>query len=230
MTDKAPISEIFYSLQGEGIFVGVPQVFVRFSGCNLDKCVFCDEKALQTSLMTVDKIISRVKRLSWKKRIHSVSLTGGEPLLYPQFLKTLCEKLKKEGFFVYLETNGTLPLNFREIKKYVDFTAMDIKLPSATGLKNYFTEHEEFLKSTGAKRIFVKVVVTAKTSLNCFKKAVRLVEKVNKNIPFIIQPATKTRGAGAPRKEKNLLFCDVALKSLKDARVIPQIHKIIGVK
>ena len=80
MINKAPISEIFSSIQGEGIFVGVRQIFIRFSGCNLDKCIFCDEDAFETSSMTVEEVSAVVRDLSKKSRPHSVSLTGGEPL------------------------------------------------------------------------------------------------------------------------------------------------------
>lgn len=228
--NKVPVSEIFSSFQGEGIFVGVPQVFVRFSGCNLKKCVFCDEKAPVNFSMEMGQIISCIKKLSRKIKPHSVSLTGGEPLLYPVFLKELCKRLKEEGFCVYLETNGTLPENFKKVKKYIDFIAMDIKLPSATGLRSYFAEHIKFLEAAGGKKIFVKVVVTKKTEFSCFKKAVDLVKSLDEKIPFVIQPATKTARAQSPGEEKILFFCGYAIKFLKDVKVIPQMHKIWGAK
>lgn len=230
MINKVPIAEIFSSFQGEGIFVGVPQIFVRFSGCNLKKCVFCDEQAPANFSMTIAQIIGRVKKLNCKMKPHSVSLTGGEPLLYPTFLNELCQKLKGEKFRIYLETNGTLPENFKEVKKYVDFVAMDIKLPSATDLKNYFVEHREFLKAACEKKIFVKVVITKKTVFPCFKKAVEIVRNVSEKIPFVIQPATKIAYAQPPGEEKILLFCAYAIKFLKDVRVIPQMHKMWGVR
>lgn len=230
MISKVPVAEIFSSFQGEGIFVGVPQVFVRFSGCNLKKCVFCDEKAPVNFSMERGPVISRVKKLNRKIKPHSVSLTGGEPLLYPVFLKELCKKLKEEGLRVYLETNGTLPENFKKVKKYIDFIAMDIKLPSATGLRSYFAEHRKFLEAAGGKKIFAKVVVTKKTEFPCFKKAVDLVKSFNNKIPFVIQPATKTAEAQSPGEEKILLFSAYAIKFLKDVRVIPQTHKIWGAK
>ncbi len=228
--NKAPISEIFSSIQGEGIFVGVPQIFIRFSGCNLGKCAFCDEPARRKSSKGIQEIITLIKQLSKKTRPHSISLTGGEPLLYPQFLKTLSKKLKEKGFLIYLETNGTLPENLSLVKKYTDFIAMDIKLPSSTRLRSYFIKHKKFLKIASNKKVFVKVVVTKKTNFSCFKKAIGLVKAINREIPFVIQPATKIGMVGGPDKEKILLFQSYALKFLKDIRVIPQMHKKLGVR
>jgi organic radical activating enzyme len=228
--NRAPISEIFFSIQGEGIFVGVPQVFVRFSGCNIKKCAFCDELTTKKSFKTVKEIITLIRNLSKKAKPHSVSLTGGEPLLYPQFLKELSHTLKREGYLIYLETNGTLPHNLKYVKRHLDFISMDIKLPSSTLTKAYFTKHRKFLKAASRKNIFVKVVITKKTNFSCFRKAVELVKKIDKKIPFVIQPATKAARVNQPHKDMILLFQAYALKFLKDVRVIPQMHKLIGVK
>src|SRR5512140_798032 len=94
---KAPVSEIFASYQGEGIYTGQPQIFVRFVGCNL-RCDYCDTPANQSldenqKYYSLETIISRIKTLSSQKISgcegsvpKTVSLTGGEPLLYPHFL------------------------------------------------------------------------------------------------------------------------------------------------
>ncbi len=96
------INEIFYSLQGEGYFTGTPALFVRFSGCNL-KCDFCDTRHESYTLMSSDEIIARLKELSPECR--HVVLTGGEPTL--QLTDEFVERLKKEGYFIQIETNGT---------------------------------------------------------------------------------------------------------------------------
>lgn len=97
------VNEIFYSLQGEGHYTGTPAVFIRFSGCNL-KCSFCDTDHSAYTEMTEDEIVS--KACSFPAR-HAV-ITGGEPLL--QITPSLVEKLHREGFYVQMETNGTMPL------------------------------------------------------------------------------------------------------------------------
>lgn len=97
------INEIFYSLQGEGYYVGTPAVFVRFSGCNL-KCDFCDTQHQQYNLMKDEEILAQI--LSYPAQM--VILTGGEPSLQADcnFLSLLHQHNK----YVCIETNGTRPL------------------------------------------------------------------------------------------------------------------------
>lgn len=98
------VNEIFYSLQGEGRFVGSPAVFIRLSGCNLN-CDFCDTKHQQGVHMTEDDIVKRVCEYP----AEHIVITGGEPVL--QLTTSLVRKLHKVGKFIQIETNGTRPLN-----------------------------------------------------------------------------------------------------------------------
>lgn len=104
MTDKTyKINEIFDSLQGEGYYTGTAAVFLRFSGCNRD-CHFCDTDHQSGRLMTAAEIIEAISR--YKAR-HLV-ITGGEPAL--QIDSHLVRQLKECGFYVQIETNGSLPV------------------------------------------------------------------------------------------------------------------------
>src|SRR3989338_7172358 len=118
---KADIAEIFSSIQGEGIFLGARQIFVRFKDCNM-KCVFCDEpKDLDSRSYSPQELTDEIKR--WEqdeKPHHSISLTGGEPLLYANFLREFLKLLKREGLKTYLETNGTLPGELSKVISLVD--------------------------------------------------------------------------------------------------------------
>ena len=229
----APITEIFSSVQGEGIFAGTRQIFVRFKGCNM-ACGFCDTPDSGAGKRySPARLLRKVNGLNRKNGAHhSVSLTGGEPLMHTEFLKVFLPLLKKSGFRIYLETNGTLPERFKEIIDFVDIVAMDFKLPSSTKEKAYWAEHSEFLKAASGKKVFVKAVVTPGTENNDIKKAAALIKKINKKTPFIIQPAAPVKRSDRPVPGNRLkeLF-DITLKSgITDPRIIPQIHKALGVK
>lgn len=99
------VNEIFYSLQGEGFWAGTPCVFVRFSGCNLH-CDFCDTPHQTGNEMDEAAIIAAIRECS--KRCRHIVLTGGEPAL--QVTQELVFALKSAGYYLHIETNGTLPL------------------------------------------------------------------------------------------------------------------------
>lgn len=100
------ISEIFHSVQGEGILTGVPSVFVRTSGCNL-RCRWCDTPYAswkpEGDTMSVAEILQKVK--SHPSR--HVVLTGGEPMIAPG-MRELAAELKKAEFHITIETAGTI--------------------------------------------------------------------------------------------------------------------------
>lgn len=97
------VNEIFYSLQGEGRYTGVPAVFMRLSGCNMH-CWFCDTQHENGEEMTEDEILTIVQQYPTRH----IVITGGEPLL--QLTPALTSKLHEAGYFIQIETNGTLPL------------------------------------------------------------------------------------------------------------------------
>ena len=232
-TPKAEITEIFSSVQGEGVFVGARQIFVRFKKCNM-ACVFCDTPNNgPVKEYSPSDLMSEIRSLETSKGPHhSVSLTGGEPLMYSEFLKSVLSLLKRARFKIYLETNGTLPGELEDVIDHIDIVAMDFKLPSSTRGKAYWNEHLEFLKIAASKKVFVKSVVTTDTKNEDITEAIRLIKTVNKNIPFIMQPATPISNFDKNPGENRLLeFLDMALKNdIENSRVIPQMHKMLGIK
>lgn len=230
---RAEITEVFSSVQGEGIFVGARQIFVRFKSCNIE-CEFCDtpnDGAVKE--YSPSQLMREIGSLEEDKGPHhSVSLTGGEPLVYPKFLKAFLPLLKKEKLKSYLETNGTLPNELVDVIEFVDIIAMDFKLPSSTGGRAYWKEHSEFLKIAVQKKVFVKAVVTPNTKNEDIKEAIMLIKAVNKKVPFIIQPATPIGKFHRRLGESRLLeFLDMAAKNdIENSRVIPQVHKVLGIK
>ncbi len=228
---NAKILEIFQSTQGEGKYIGVPQVFVRFFECNMH-CVWCDtphsigDTTRHYKEFTLDSLVSEIKAL-WGQS-HSVSITGGEPLLQAEFINTLTPVLRGLGMTIYLETNGVLPKELAQVIDGVDIIAMDIKLPSSTQCKAYWQEHDEFLQIARTKDLFVKVVISNATVKEEVLQAAELVKRHAPDVLFILQPNFFDMKEGVVAKCQE--FQNDCLKHLPNVRIIPQIHKFLKVR
>jgi len=239
---EAKVAEVFSSIQGEGLYVGCRQVFVRLAGCNL-ACVYCDTPAARR-----EAAAARVERTAGERDFfsvanplpaatlaeyvngllatphHSVSLTGGEPLCQAAALAALAPALAGR---IYLETNGTLPAELALLLPHVDIISMDIKLPTSAG-RACWEEHRRFLALAAAREVFVKVVVTGAATAAEVRQALALVAAVDRRIPVVLQPATPAGKAAAPEPATMLRLQALALTLVDDVRVIPQTHKMMG--
>ncbi len=228
---KAKVLEIFRSIQGEGRYAGLPQVFVRFFECNMH-CVWCDTPASigdgkrEYKEIDTKSLLAQVDELY--EGCHSVSITGGEPLVQGDFLKGFCHALKISKKKIYLDTNGTLPTALKSIIKDVDIIAMDIKLPSSTKQKSYWHEHKEFLKIAKRKEVFIKTVISVDTHLEDIIKAAKLVASVDSKILFILQPNYLDIKKGIV--EQCVGYQKSCAKILKDVRILPQVHKFMKLR
>lgn len=228
---NARILEIFQSTQGEGRYIGVPQVFVRFFECNMH-CVWCDtphsigDTTRHYKEFSLDALIGEIAKL-WGKS-HSVSLTGGEPLMQSDFINTLTPVLRSLRMPVYLETNGVLPKELAQVIDGVDTIAMDIKLPSSTECRPYWEEHEEFLKIAKPKDLFIKTVISNKTTREDVVRAADLVSRIDPDTLFILQPNFFDMKDGVVAKCVD--FQNDCLKCLPNVRIIPQMHKFLKVR
>lgn len=241
MQATARIIEVFRSIQGEGIYVGHPHLFVRFWSCNL-ACHYCDtEYRGPYEEYTPERLTGRVRELLGAHGpFHAVSLTGGEPLLWAGFLRGWLPGLKAMGQTVYLETNGTLPSALEQVLPWTDIVAMDVKPPSATADRAVWAEHERFLRLAhdgvarpGARRrpeVFVKVVVTAQTLDEEVRRSADLVAAVDRQVPFVLQPVTPWGPVReGPSPEQIGRWSRLAGSALADVRVLPQVHRILGI-
>lgn len=98
------LSEIFYTIQGEGTWTGTPAVFVRLAGCNL-ACDFCDTDYATKFFASVEDVVTMVREAGGDCPM--VVLTGGEPLAQAATL-ALIEALRRDGRRVHIESNGTI--------------------------------------------------------------------------------------------------------------------------
>ncbi len=135
------VNEIFYSIQGESLYAGVPCAFIRLSGCNL-RCRYCDTRYAyeEGCKMTVEQILHRVEAF----QCPVVEVTGGEPLIQ-QAAPLLIDRLIKAGNKVLLETNGSMDIG-RVDKRCIKI--MDIKCPSSREMERNDPENIKKLQQS----------------------------------------------------------------------------------
>ncbi len=245
----ANITEIFASIQGEGIYVGKPHAFVRFAGCNLD-CDYCDTGASREahrSFCSVEKTAGHgdfafmqnplevpdvVEAIAPLAKHGDISITGGEPLLQIDFLVKLLPALRSKGYRVHLETNGTLPEAITRLAGQLDVVAMDFKLPSSTAYDDFFEVHETFLKSTQRAKVFVKLIVTSDVTDEEIRRSAQIIAGSGKTAPIIIQPITPNPDDGRepPTLIRLLQLHRIATEYVDEVRIIPQMHKLLGIR
>ena len=226
---KGFVREVFSSLQGEGIYVGQKTFFIRFSGCNL-RCAYCDTPEARTSEgpflyrghsaanpIDVDFLTEQVEG-------NNVCVTGGEPLMQVEFLEALCGRLCGAGRALYLETNGSLPEALKRVVAHFRVISLDFKIPSATGQKELWSEHERSLSIASDRDVFVKIVIDENVRMDELVTACTIIGRVDRAIPLVIQPVFGSR-------VHNILeLQDAALRIIDDVRVIPQVHKYLFVR
>ena len=226
------VREIFSSIQGEGIFIGRRQIFVRFTRCNLD-CDYCDTPHKRDAnfcmvagtkkiLKNADDVVREIKNL-YTKDVFSISLTGGEPLLYTSLIR---QTYNKTDISLYLETNSTLPEKAKEISDLITYAACDVKSDHPKFYKDTLKTIQILSQNLKQGNLFVKVVITK----NIKNEDIKILAKDLKNIadlPLVLQPQTGIKWDDA-YKNTLLTMSETAGNFLKEVRIIPQTHKFLG--
>jgi organic radical activating enzyme len=239
---------MFSGIQGEGPFVGVRQVFVRFGGCDL-RCWWCDtprslvrrdpgryetapgsrEFEVRDNPVTLTDAASMMVRLLPEKH-HSVTFTGGEPLLQPESVRYLAKAVRERGARTYLETHGGRVRELEEVIDVIDIVSMDIKLASSTGEHVDLEIHAAFLEVALQASVFAKIVITPDTFEGEVIEAAQMMAHARGLPPeLILQPVTPFgRIKEAPSPDQMLRLQELCLGVHPSVRVIPQTHKLIG--
>ncbi len=238
--------EVFSSIQGEGLLAGCRQIFVRMAGCNL-QCAYCDtpfepqancrieDAPGSGNFRSVPNPVAEETLYNilyrWAQQIpgvhHSITLTGGEPLIQAEVLEEWLPGLR-QILPIHLETNGTMPEALSPLIEQIDSIAMDIKLESQTATPTPWDRHRDFLGLSKQRHCQVKVVVGEETPQEEIEQAARLVAETAPEVPLILQPVTRD-GAIAIGSQALLEMQTLAARIHSPTRVIPQTHRFIGV-
>lgn len=202
------VNEIFFSIQGESSWAGLPFVFVRLTGCNL-RCRYCDTRYAyeEGTLWEIETILERAEQLACSR----VTITGGEPLLQPD-CPAIVSRLIDRGFIVTMETNGSLDIggvDRRCIK------IMDIKCPSSGMQDHHRWANLELLSGEDQ----VKFVIADKTDFDYARAAIG---RIGQRVPaahLLFSPAHGVMAA--ERLARWMLDAHV------DARLQIQLHKYV---
>jgi 7-carboxy-7-deazaguanine synthase len=245
LVESGFVSEVFLSIQGEGRYLGVLQLFVRVAGCSLG-CAYCDSAAAREQgeeftvgdggfvgrnpVDTGELAVMVEALLVHAPSVHSISITGGEPLEQPGFVAAFLKRCRAFGRPLYLETNGLHVEAAQRIVPLVDIISLDIKLPSLCGGGDLFSRYERILPLMRSKDFFCKVVLAEGFDAADFARAVDLVSHHDDRIPFIMQPSTPVNGCGTVDPGILLGLYREAASRLRDVRIIPQCHRILGLR
>lgn len=237
---RARVSEIFTSIEGEGIFVGKKTLFIRLSGCHL-KCRWCDTKYALPLDSGTDYQIDEIKDLIIKELrpfTYKVNFTGGEPLLQTEAVIELADFIKKQtNLKTYIESSCFDSELFSKILPYIDICKVEFKTDDSKVVEN--EEYDNLLLNEirclelaveSNKATYIKIVVTNSTNLESFKNLVYNISKKIKPsdiLGFIIQPSF---GIDQPTVNMLLDTYDVVQPMFPEVRIIPQLHKEIGAR
>jgi 7-carboxy-7-deazaguanine synthase len=205
---------------------------VRLSGCHL-RCAYCDtpnswERAgrwtsgegTQENPVSVDDALRHVRALGPH---HSVSFTGGEPILQPDFVREAALGVRALGMKTYLDTSGTLPDKLERCVDAIDIVAFDIKLPSCGGVKMDWDETRRCLDLARGREAFVKIVVMQDSREDEVARAAGIVPG---DMTLILQVATPVNPETVPPDGPKLAALREACG--REVLVLPQLHVLAG--
>lgn len=245
--ESANVSEVFVSLQGEGVHAGRRHLFVRFAGCPL-RCRWCDtpESLVPVDFcrvhgpdgaehlpnpLAIDALDAVVARLAAAAPpLHAIAVTGGEPLAQVDFLAAW---LPGRGVRlpVLLETAGIRPDRLRRVLPFVAIASLDLKCPSNSGERPLWEEHEACVAAAVGAGVetYVKMPVDAATAEDDVERGMRIAAA--HGVPAFLTPIAAPAASGA-RVDAAALdrLHAVAARVHADVRVLPQLHKVLGVR
>jgi 7-carboxy-7-deazaguanine synthase len=233
------LSEIFTSIEGEGILFGTKTLFVRMAGCHL-KCRWCDTSYALPMYSGNSYSIDYVKKLiadHLQPFTYKVNFTGGEPLVQHEAVIELAKFVREKGLTTYLESACYDSDRFAKLLPYIDICKVEFKMSDSEVVDmNHYdnllqNEIRCLMASVSNRKItYIKIVVTNSTDT---KEFAVLVGNIFHHVStehidgFVIQPSDTI---DKPTTERLLRFYDIVCSQYREVRIIPQLHKQMGAR
>jgi len=254
--------EVFASIQGEGAYAGQAQVFLRLAGCPL-RCEWCDtpsswsvdeERSARVATAEGTKRYSAwanpFQAATWvaacePRDARTVSVTGGEPLMWPEFLLGLPDMLA--GRRLHLETAAAHPEALKRVAPVFDHLSLDLKLPEDMGEvvpigvdgvhdepsprtpEDWTRVRREVLAIAADRDACAKIVIRSDRPLSAYLPLLEDLERLAPNVPLYLTPVSPIGGVGAPDPGFLEDLVEEARDLHLDVRVIPQLHRVLSI-
>ncbi|MBI5849508.1 MAG: 7-carboxy-7-deazaguanine synthase QueE [Planctomycetes bacterium] len=254
---RAPLIEVFHSVQGEGRFLGEPMAFVRVATCPL-RCRYCDtpdswvatadfavhgdgeraathrERNPVTAARAVELALGCAARSPWRVTgFARVSITGGEPLVFPRFVREFGEALGARGA-VHLETSAHDAQALAECLPALSHVSADWKLPETLESGDWTAQHRacvELVAADGRATLDVKIVLMRGVAQGSLSTALDALAPFKDALLLVLQPVTPARGVAERIDAGELARC-AAMAGERGFRyrVLAQLHPLLGLR
>ena len=254
-SSRAPLIEVFHSVQGEGRFLGEPMAFVRVATCPL-RCRYCDtpdswtaaadfavhgdagatvrERNPVSAARAVELALACAARSPWRVTGPvRVSITGGEPLVFPRFVREFGEALGARGA-VHLETAAHDAHALAECLPALSHVSADWKLPETLESGDWTVQHRacvELVATDGRATLDVKIVLMRGAAQGSLVTALDALAPFKDALLLVLQPVTPSREVAERITPGELARCaGMAGERSFRYRVLAQLHPLLGLR